>query len=66
MKMNFREWSVILEALTNQWKEIEGSLHWCKDADGNIMEGYEENARDIQAKIDVVKGIIKKIEGATL
>ena len=66
MKMNFREWAAILDAMTDQLRSVTDSMTWWKDEDGNIRDGYETSVKEAQKQIELLTGIIKKIENATL
>ena len=65
MKMNFREWAAILEAVTDKLENV-SDCDWWYDEDGKVREGYEDNVKEAKAKKDMLNGIIRKIEGATL
>lgn len=66
MKMNFREWAAILDAMTDQLRSVTDSMNWWTDEDRHVKDGYEDSAKEAQKQIDLLTGIIRKIEGATL
>ena len=69
MKLNFKEWNIIYEALTHKAEQVAGELKWHIDyAKEHYTEETEEpqDVKELRAKLEALTGIIKKLENSAI
>ena len=69
MKLNFKEWNIIYEALANKAEQIENDMKWRIDyAKEHNAEETEEpkDVKELRAKLEALTGIIKKLENSAI
>ena len=68
MKLNFKEWNIVYEALTDKAKRIADDLKWHenwateREADPN----EDDNCKRLRAELATYTTIIKKLETSTI
>lgn len=58
MKLNFKEWSIVLEALANKVEQIECNLRY--------YDEESETRTKYLRELETVKGVVAKIENFTI
>lgn len=69
MKLNFKEWNVIYEALSTKAEQVASELKWHIDwHNEHEPESNEEDQtiKELRAKMEALTGIIKKLENSAI
>ena len=66
MKLNFKEWNIIYEALTDKARAIASDLKWREDWQKEHEAEEDSDTRDLRTKLNAVNGIIRNIENSAI
>ena len=66
MKLNFKEWNVIYEVLTEKARNIASDLKWHEDWAKEHETDEDEQTGEIRARLNAVNSIIKKLESCAI
>lgn len=65
MKLNFKEWNIVYDALNEKAEKLKGELKWYEDYDKEHKE-ESESSKTTKAQLAAVNAIIKKLETAAI
>lgn len=56
MKLNFRDWSIIVEALKDKAESCKSNLHYWSDEESEEYKRYNRELTTVQNLIDKIEG----------
>ena len=66
MKLNFKEWNLIYECLTDKARAIANDLKWREDWAKEHDSEEDSDTRELRGKLNAVNKIIQNLETATV
>lgn len=68
MKLNFKDWSIIYEALTAKAETVASELKWHVDWHNEHAPEEEEDqtTKELRAKLEALTSIIRKLENSAI